>query len=58
MPIVTLPNGAYRVFPFSVSAYDVAQDISLGLARNALAARIDDHLSDLSTVIDSDVRVA
>ena len=39
MPIVILPNGAYRVFPFNVSAYDVAQDISLGLARSALAGR-------------------
>ena len=38
MPIVTLPNGAFRVFPFSISAYDVAQDISPGLARNALGA--------------------
>ena len=58
MPIITLPNGAYRVFQFSVSAYDVALDISPGLARNALAARINDRLYDLSTVITEDVRLA
>ena len=57
MPIVTLPNGAYRVFPFSVSAYNVAQDISVGLARRTLAARIDGRLCDLSTVIQSDASV-
>ena len=58
MPIVTLPNGAFRVFPFSISAYDVAQDISPGLARSALAARINDRLCDLSTIITEDVRLA
>ena len=58
MPIVTLPNGAFRVFPFSISAYDVAQDISPGLARSALAARINDRLCDLSTILTEDVRLA
>jgi len=58
MPIITLPNGAYRVFPFSLSAYDVAQDISPSLARSALAARVNDRLCDLSTVITEDVRLA
>ena len=41
-----------------MSALEVAQAISPGLARSALAARIDGRLCDLSTVIADDSRLA
>ena len=58
MPVITLPDGAQRAFPSPVSALEVAQAISPGLARSALAARIDGRLCDLSTVIAEDSRLA
>ena len=58
MPAITLPDGAQRRFPDSISAFEVAQAISPGLARNALAARIDGRLCDLSTVIEADASLA
>ena len=58
MPVITLPDGAQRSFDESVTALVVAQTIGAGLARSALAARIDDRLCDLSTVIAQDAQVA
>ena len=58
MPVITLPDEAQRAFPSPVSALEVAQAISPGLARRALAARIDGRLCDLSTVIADDSRLA
>ena len=58
MPVVTLPDGAQRSFPAPLSAFDVALSISPGLARSALAARIDERLCDLGTLIDRDVKLA
>ena len=58
MPVITLPDGAQRSFDESVTALVVAQSIGAGLARSALAARIDDRLCDLSTVIAQDAQVA
>jgi len=58
MPLITLPDGAQRTFPESLTALAVAQSIGAGLARSALAARVDDRLCDLSTVIAHDARVA
>ena len=58
MPVITLPDEAQRAFPNPVSALEVAQAISPGLARSALAARIDGRLCDLSTVIADDSRLA
>lgn len=58
MPSITLPDETQRHFPAALSALDVARSISPGLARSALAVRIDDRLCDLSTVIDRDVRLS
>lgn len=58
MPLITLPDGAQRSFPAPLSAFEVAQSISPGLARNALAARIDGCLRDLTTTIKTDVTLA
>ena len=58
MSVITLPDGAQRSFSAPVTALEIAQTISAGLARSALAARIDERLCDLSTVIAHDARVA
>ncbi len=58
MLVITLPDGAQRSFDAPVTALEVAQSIGAGLARSALAARIDGELRDLSTVITADASVA
>jgi threonyl-tRNA synthetase len=58
MPVVTLPDGSSRQFDSAVSIHDVAADIGPGLAKAALAGKIDDRLLDTSYVIDSDVQLA
>jgi len=58
MPVITLPDGARLNFPASVTAFDVAKSIGAGLARSALAARIDGRLCDLSSLISQDAHVA
>ncbi len=47
--IVTLPDGATRTYPLGTTAYDVAKDISPGLAKACVAAKIDGVAKDLST---------
>ncbi len=58
MPVITLPDGSQRSFEASLTALEVAQSIGAGLARSALAARINGELRDLSTEIASDAKVA
>ncbi len=58
MPVVTLPDGSQRSFDHPVTVAEVAADIGPGLAKAALAGRIDGELVDLSRVIDHDADVA
>jgi len=58
MPVVTLPDGSSRQFDSAVSIHDVAADIGPGLAKAALAGKIDGQLLDTSHVIDKDVQLA
>ena len=58
MPVVTLPDGSRREFPQSVSVADVAASIGPGLAKAALAGRVDGRLVDTSFIIDHDVAVS
>ncbi|MGB1036035.1 MAG: threonine--tRNA ligase [Candidatus Puniceispirillales bacterium] len=58
MPVITLPDGAKRQYDQPITAYDVAADIGLGLAKAALAARLDGELIDLSRVIEDDATLA
>lgn len=52
--MLTLPDGSRRKFPSPVTGAKVAADIGPGLAKAAIACRIDDRLSDLSLEIDRD----
>ncbi|MGB1964535.1 MAG: threonine--tRNA ligase [Candidatus Puniceispirillales bacterium] len=58
MPVITLPDGAKRQYDQPITAYDVAADIGPGLAKAALAARLDGELIDLSRVIEDDATLA
>jgi threonyl-tRNA synthetase len=57
MPAITLPDGSVRRFDGPVAGTTVAADIGPGLARAALAMKVDGKLSDLSTVIENDSNV-
>ncbi len=57
MPLITLPDGSRRAFEHSVNALQVAQSIGPGLARDTLAASVDDVLTDISDPITEDVNL-
>jgi len=54
MPTITLPDGSQRSFDHPVTVADVAADIGPGLAKAALAGKIDGSLVDTSFLIDWD----
>ncbi len=58
MPVVSLPDGSQREFAQPVTLLDVAANIGAGLARAALAGKINGKLVDLSTVLTEDADVA
>lgn len=58
MPVVTLPDGSQRSFDHPVSIHDVALSIGPGLAKAALAGKVDDRLVDTSFLIESDAQLA
>ncbi len=58
MPVITLPDGSRRTFDHPLSVGEIAAAIGAGLARAALAGRVDDRLVDLSYPVDRDARVS
>ncbi|CAG1004326.1 threonyl-tRNA synthetase [Phycisphaerales bacterium] len=58
MPTITLPDGKTKSFDKPVTGLEVALSIGPGLAKAALACKIDGEIRDLSTVIDRDCKVA
>jgi threonyl-tRNA synthetase len=58
MPEIRLPDGSKRQFESNISVAEVAQNIGAGLARAALAGRVNDQLVDLSFVIHEDSDLA
>jgi len=58
MPAIRLPDGAIKTFDAPVSVADVASSIGPGLAKAALAGKVDGKLVDTSYVIDRDAAVA
>jgi threonyl-tRNA synthetase len=55
---ITLPDGSVRHFEQPPSVAEVAASIGAGLAKAALAGKVDDRLVDTSHVIESDARLA
>jgi threonyl-tRNA synthetase len=58
MPVITLPDGSQRVFDRPVKVGEVAAAIGAGLARAALAGRVNDQLVDTSYLIEQDARLS
>ncbi|HVY17243.1 MAG TPA: threonine--tRNA ligase [Rhodopila sp.] len=57
MPVITLPDGSERSFDAPVTGTDVAAAIGPGLARAALAMKLDGKLVDLATPIEHDASI-
>src|SRR5881392_1005458 len=58
MPAIKLPDGSVRQFDAPVSVAAVAASIGPGLAKAALAAKVDGKIVDTSYVIDHDASLA
>ncbi len=58
MPSIKLPDGSQRDYPSPVTVAQVAASIGTGLARAALAGRVDGEMVDTSHLIDRDVELA
>jgi threonyl-tRNA synthetase len=57
MPVITLPDGSQRQYAQPLSVGAVAADIGPGLAKAALAGRVNGRLVDTSYVIAEDVQL-
>ena len=55
---VTLPDGAVKSFPQPVKVAEVAASIGAGLAKAAIAGKVNDQLVDTSYLIEQDARLA
>lgn len=58
MPIIRLPDGSERSFEQSVTVADVAASIGAGLARAALAGKVNGKLVDTSYLIEENADLA
>lgn len=54
---ITLPDGSSRVYPAGVTGLGIAQSISEGLARNALAIEVNGEIRDLARPVDTDAAI-
>ena len=57
MPDIRLPDGTVRSFPAAVTGVELAESIGKGLAKAALAMRVNGQLQDLSRTIATDAEV-
>ncbi|MDC8783990.1 threonine--tRNA ligase [Roseateles koreensis] len=55
---IQLPDGSKREYPQAVTVADVAASIGAGLAKAALAGRVDGQLVDTSHLIEADAKLA
>jgi threonyl-tRNA synthetase len=58
MPVITLPDGSQREFAQPVTVAEVAQSIGAGLARAALAGKVDGRLVDTAFRIEHNAQLA
>jgi threonyl-tRNA synthetase len=57
MPVITLPDSSQKRFDRPITVAEVAASIGAGLAKAALAGRVDGRLVDTSYVIDRDAKL-
>ncbi|MEJ2669643.1 MAG: TGS domain-containing protein, partial [Gammaproteobacteria bacterium] len=58
MPTITLPDGTCKSFDHPVTVMEIAQSIGPGLAKAAIAGRVDGELLDASLPIEHDATVS
>ncbi|SBW11225.1 threonyl-tRNA synthetase [uncultured Alphaproteobacteria bacterium] len=58
MVAITLPDGSVRSYPGPVTGLDIARDIGAGLAKAALAVRVDGKMWDLTRTLTEDAKVS
>src|SRR5512145_3006452 len=58
MLVITLPDGSQRTYAQPITVGQVAADIGPGLAKAALAGKVDGKLVDTSSVIEADASLA
>ncbi|HQS59420.1 MAG: threonine--tRNA ligase [Gallionellales bacterium 35-53-114] len=58
MPVITLPDGSQRSYEKPVTVADVAASIGAGLARAALAGKVDGQLVDTSYLMSADASLS
>ncbi|NOX85082.1 MAG: threonine--tRNA ligase [Chlorobi bacterium] len=54
---ITLPDNSVKQYPEGVTAMEVARDISEGLARNVLAAKVNGEVIDATRPLNEDARL-
>jgi threonyl-tRNA synthetase len=57
MPVVSFPDDSKRYYESPVTVRQIVESLGSGLARMALAGRVNGKLVDLSTVLDHDARL-
>lgn len=58
MPVIRLPDGSQRSFDQPVTVAEVAMNVGAGLAKAALAGKVNDKLVDTSYLIETDSDLA
>jgi threonyl-tRNA synthetase len=58
MPVITLPDGSQRQFAQAVSVAEIAASIGAGLAKAALAGKVNGKLVDTSRIVENDAQVS
>ncbi|WP_416886030.1 threonine--tRNA ligase, partial [Marinospirillum sp.] len=58
MPVITLPDGSQRSFDHPVTVHQVAESIGSGLAKAALAGKVNGELVDTSHTLSEDSELA
>ncbi len=58
MPVITLPDGSQKKFDDAVTVAQIAASIGAGLAKAAIAGKVDGKLVDTSCLVDTDAVVS
>ena len=58
MPVITLPDGSQRSYDKAVTVAEIAASIGAGLARAALAGKVDGKLVDSAYLINTDATLS
>lgn len=58
MPVITLPDGSSKKYDHPVSVQQIAESIGSGLAKAALAGKVDGSLVDTSYLVEKDSNVS